>query len=75
MEKAQNPKPGCGGRPASRLWAEGSHRVRWGVGASWTKVETLLSFWSSLRLKTKGTNIWREAQSGNGGLGWWVEVF
>lgn len=29
-------------------------------------MENLLSMWSSLRLKMKRANIWREAQSANG---------
>lgn len=73
MEKVQNPRPEGGGWPASRLWAKELHRVRGEVKAAWPEVETLLSMWSTLRLKMEGVNIWREAQSGNGDLGWSVE--
>lgn len=35
VKKAQNPRLGCGGQPASRLWAKGGkHRVRGGGSRS-----------------------------------------
>lgn len=57
VKKAQNPRLGRGGQPASRLWAEGANTGSGEeeVRAAWPRVETLLSKWSFLRLQGEGS--------------------